>query len=673
MNPLENTLKSDTENMANRTPSPENQSPNSGGGQRPSGSGLRLIFYIFLAIIISQLIFNMFQPSPEEITWTKFKRDLLAERVIDKIVVVNKEEAEVYIQKSKLGQGQFSEIDSTTRGPHYTFNIGSLENFEQTLEQSQEEVPQAERIDVSYVQRIDWWSTLLSWGIPILLIIGIWIFIMNRVQRSGGMGGAGGIFDFGKATNALKKEKSEVTFDDVAGLKEVKVEVNEVVDFLKSPDKYTRLGAKIPKGVILIGPPGTGKTLLAKAVAGEADVPFYSMSGSEFVEMFVGVGASRVRDLFKKAKQSAPSIIFIDEIDAIGQTRGKGQASFQRNDERENTLNQLLAEMDGFSTNSGIIVLAATNRGEMLDRALMRPGRFDRQIYIELPTRTERKAIFEVHVKPLKLSEDIDLDTLAAQTPGFSGADIANICNEAALIAARRDEKSISMKHFYNAIDRIVAGLERSSKIISEKEKKIIAYHEAGHAAVSWRLPNADTLLKVSIVPRGKSLGAAWYLPKENQLQTKAEFMDKICAALGGRASEDVVFNEVSSGALNDLERITKQAYMMVSYYGLDEELGNISYYDSTGEYQQSLQKPYSEETAKKIDERVHKLVESAYEKTKQILEDNRAELDQLAELLLEKEVVYKKDLKEIFGEPAGESEDVEEIPEEEESEATSN
>ncbi len=661
--------------MANRTPSPPDQKPRSPDGNRTGGNGIRLIFYIFLAILLGQLIFGLFQPTPEEITWTKFKRDLLPENAVEKIVVVNKEKAEVYIKEEKLSEEPFAELDRSNRGAHYTFNIGSLENFEQTIEQAQQDTPAAERIDISYVQRVDWWSAILSWGIPILLIVGIWLFIMNRVQRSGGMGGAGGIFDFGKATNALKKEKSQVTFKDVAGLKEVKVEVNEVVDFLKSPDKYTRLGAKIPKGVILVGPPGTGKTLLARAVAGEAGVPFYSMSGSEFVEMFVGVGASRVRDLFKKAKQTAPSIIFIDEIDAIGQARGKNQASFQRNDERENTLNQLLAEMDGFSTNAGIIVLAATNRGEMLDKALMRPGRFDRQIYIELPTLSERRAIFEVHFKPLKLADDIDLDTLSAQTPGFSGADIANICNEAALIAARQGEESIRMKHFYNAIDRIVAGLERSSKIISKKEKKIIAYHEAGHATVSWRLPNADTLLKVSVVPRGKSLGAAWYLPKENQLHTKSQFMDKICAALGGRAAEEVVFGEVSSGALNDLERVTKQAYMMISYYGLDDELGNISYYDSTGEYQQALQRPYSEETAKKIDERVHLLIESAYQQTKKILEENREEMDQLAQQLLDKEVVYKKDLEEIFGKAAGEIEydKNEEAEKEEESEATSN
>ncbi len=433
-------------------------------------------------------------------------------------------------------------------------------------------------------------------------------------------------------------------------MEEVKVEVAEIVDFLKNPEKYTRLGAKIPKGVILIGPPGTGKTLLAKAVAGEAEVPFFSMSGSEFIELFVGIGASRVRDLFKKAKQTAPSIIFIDEIDAIGRSRGRAM-SFQSNDERENTLNQLLTEMDGFGANTGVIVLAATNRGEVLDRALLRPGRFDRQIYLELPTRLERKAIFEVHTRPLKLSADIDLETLSAQTPGFSGADIANICNEAALIAARRNKEAIEMKDFFDATDRVIAGLEKKSKIISDKEKKTIAYHEAGHATVSWYLPNADTLLKVSIVPRGKSLGAAWYLPQENQLYTTAQFTDRICAALGGRAAEEVVFGEISSGALNDLEKVTKQAYMMVAFYGLDEKIGNRSYYDSTGQYEQSLQKPYSDATAEKIDERVSHLIESAYEKTKNLLREHRSELDQLAERLLQKETVFKQDLVEIFGE----------------------
>jgi cell division protease FtsH len=441
-------------------------------------------------------------------------------------------------------------------------------------------------------------------------------------------------------------------------MEEVKVEVREVVDFLKNPEKYTRLGAKIPKGVLLVGPPGTGKTLLARAVAGEAGVPFFSMSGSEFVEMFVGVGASRVRDLFRKAKQSAPSIIFIDEIDAIGRSRGR-TLSLQSNDERESTLNQLLTEMDGFGANTGVIVLAATNRGEILDRALLRPGRFDRQIYLDLPTLPERRAIFGVHTKPLTLGKDISLDTLAAQTPGFSGADIANICNEAALIAARRGKKAVEMIDFHDATDRVIAGLEKKSKLISDEEKRIVAYHESGHATASWYLPNADTLLKVSIVPRGRSLGAAWYLPQEQQLYTKSQFEDRICAALGGRAAEDVVFGEISSGALDDLEKVTKQAYMMVAYYGLNEEIGNISFYDSTGRNEQMLTKPYSEATAEKIDEEVSKLVESAYERTKRLLREHRSEMDALAQRLLEKEVVFQHDLEEIFGKrPAGKTQE---------------
>lgn len=638
--------------MANRTPTPQdkNQNPSSEppSGRNPLGGGLRLVFYIFLAILLGQFFFGWLQPGAEEITWTKFKRDILADHDAVKVVVVNKSTAEVYIKKEKLGKGKYSDIDSTYAGPHFTFTIGSVENFEQTIDESQRDLSPEERIDISYVQRTDWWGTILAWGLPVLIIILIWWFIISRARGSG-MGSSAGIFDFGKVKDALKKEKTNVTFNDVAGLEEVKVEVREIVDFLKNQEKYTRLGAKIPKGVILIGPPGTGKTLLARAVAGEADVPFFSISGSEFVEMFVGVGASRVRDLFKKAKQNAPSIIFIDEIDAVGRSRSKAM-SLQSNDERENTLNQLLSEMDGFGTNTGIIVLAATNRGEVLDRALLRPGRFDRQIYLELPTLQERKAIFEVHTSPLKLSGDIDLDILASQTPGFSGADIANICNEAALIAARRNKDSVEMRDFFDATDRVIAGLEKKSKIVSEKEKKIIAYHEAGHATASWYLPYADTLLKVSIVPRGKSLGAAWYLPQENQLYTKSQFLDKICAALGGRAAEEVVFGEVSSGALDDLEKVTKQAYMMVSYYGLDEELGNISFYDSSGRYEQMLQKPYSEATAEKIDERVHVLVEAAYERTKGVLRAHRDELDQLTQKLLEKEVVMQVDLEKIFG-----------------------
>ena len=444
-------------------------------------------------------------------------------------------------------------------------------------------------------------------------------------------------------------QENAITFEYVAGLEEAKVEVKEIVDFLKNPETYTRLGAKIPKGVMFVGPPGTGKTLLARAVAGEAKVPFFSLSGSEFVEMFVGVGASRVRDLFKTAKQSAPSIIFIDEIDTIGRSRGRAQA-FQSNDERESTLNQLLTEMDGFGSNSGVIVMAATNRADILDRALLRPGRFDRHIYLELPTLQERKAIFGVHLKPINLAKGIQVEALAAQTPGFSGADIANICNEAALIAARRKKEAVDMQDFSEATDRIIAGLEKKSKIISPEEKKIIAYYEAGHATVSWLLKHVDALVKVSIVPRGKALGAAWYLPQEHQIYTKAQFMDKICAALGGRAAEELIFGEVSSGALDDLEKVTKQAYTMIAYYGLDKKLGNISYYDSTGEYERLLQKPYSEATAHLIDQEVHQLVEQAYEKTKGILLQHKPQLIQLATLLLEKEVVYQADLEQIFG-----------------------
>ncbi len=632
--------------MPDQTP-PQNRPPQPPIGSSPFGNGWRLVFLIFLAILLGQFIFSWLQPAAEEITWTRFRQEILTNNDAEKIIIVNKIQAEIFIKKEKLGKEYYADIDPNNPGPHYIFTIGSLENFEQTIEAAQQNLPAEDRLEISYVQRTNWWNNILSWMLPVIIIIVIWVFLINRARNIGP--GNAGIFDFGKVKDALKQEKTNVTFNDVAGLEEVKVEVQEIVDFLKNPQKYTRLGAKIPKGVILIGPPGTGKTLLAKAVAGEAGVPFFSMSGSEFVEMFVGVGASRVRDLFSRAKQSAPSIIFIDEIDAIGRSRSKA-ISFQSNDERENTLNQLLAEMDGFGTNTGVIVLAATNRGEILDRALLRPGRFDRQIYLELPTHLERKAIFMVHTKPLKLGKDIDLEVLASQTPGFSGADIANICNEAALIAARQNKDVIGMQDFYDATDRVIAGLEKKSKIISDEEKKIIAYHEAGHATVSWYLPHADALLKVSIVPRGKSLGAAWYLPQEQQLYTKAQLIDRMCAALGGRAAENIVFGEVSSGALDDLEKITKQAYMMVSYYGLDEELGNISFYDSTGQYDQMLHKPYSEDTAKRIDDRVRELVESAYERTKALLIQHRPELDALALSLLEKEVIFQEDLEKIFG-----------------------
>ena len=626
---------------------PNKSAPND---KKPSRSPFSWMWILLIFLLAGQAMVFFGSGKTETISWTEFKRGMLAEGDVERIIVVNKSEAEVYLNPDIIGTGDYQEIDKKNTGPHYVFNIGSLENFEQTIEQSQEDKPVDQRIDIEYEERTDYLGNILSWVIPLAIIIGIWIFIMGRVRPSGNMGGSN-IFDFGKSKAQLfEKDQSKITFDDVAGLDEVKVEVREVVDFLKNPTRYTRLGAKIPKGVLLIGPPGTGKTLLAKAVAGEAGVPFYSISGSEFVEMFVGVGASRVRDLFKKAKQNAPSIIFIDEIDAVGRSRGKA-ASFQSNDERENTLNQMLTEMDGFGSNTGVIVMAATNRGEILDSALLRPGRFDRQIYLDLPTKSERRAIFDVHTKPQKLSDDLKLDQLASQTPGFSGADIANICNEAALIAARRNKNAVEFADFMDATDRVIAGMEKKNKIISEGEKKTIAYHEAGHATASWYLEHADSLLKVSIVPRGRSLGAAWYLPGENVITTKEQFIDRLCAMLAGRASEEINFGKISSGALDDLEKVTKQAYTMVAYYGLSEKIGNLSFYDSTGQYESSFQKPYSEATAQLIDQEVKVLVQAAYERTKKILIKHQPALEELAALLLKKEVVYKDDLIEIFGE----------------------
>lgn len=478
----------------------------------------------------------------------------------------------------------------------------------------------------------------------------LFMFLMRRMG-GGAAGGGSQIFNIGKSKAQLfdKELQVKITFNDVAGLEEAKVEVMEIVDFLKNPKKYTTLGGKIPRGALLVGPPGTGKTLLAKAMAGEAQVPFFSLSGSDFVEMFVGVGASRVRDLFRQAKEKAPCIIFIDEIDAIGRARGKSP-SFSSNDERESTLNQLLTEMDGFGSNSGVIVIAATNRADILDRALLRPGRFDRQIYVELPDLNGRKAIFNVHLKPLKINDTLDIDFLARQTPGFSGADIANVCNEAALIAARKNKHVIEKQDFLDAIDRIIGGLEKKNKIISAQEKKVIAFHEAGHASVSWLLEHASPLVKVTIVPRGNSLGAAWYLPEERQITTRDQLLDEICAALGGRAAEDVVFGKVSTGALSDLEKITKQAYAMVTIYGLNDKIGNISFYDSSGQQEYSFGKPYSEQTAQIIDQEVKKLIDEAYHRTTTLLTDNKDQLTQLATRLLEKEVLFKEDLEQIFG-----------------------
>ncbi len=627
----------------NEKKKPQNNTPSS-----PFGKWGWVYLVIVGLLLVQWFSMGGLNGSAKETNWTQFKTEMLAQNAVDHITVINKERAEVYIKPDKIGKGTFEKIPEGHPGPHYFFNIGSVESFESKLEKASEEL-NLPPVPVSYEERVDWVANILSWVLPFAIIIGIWMLILRRA--GGGMRGGMNPFDFGKSKAQLfdGDQRSNVTFEDVAGLEEAKLEVKEIVDFLKNPQRYTRLGAKIPKGVILVGPPGTGKTLLAKAVAGEAKVPFFSISGSEFVEMFVGVGASRVRDLFKKAKDKAPSIIFIDEIDAIGRSRSKA-FSMQPNDERESTLNQLLTEMDGFENNTGVIVIAATNRMDILDRALLRPGRFDRHIYLDLPTFTERKAIFKVHMRKLKLADDIDLETLAAHTPGFTGADIANICNEAALIAARKNKDKVEMQDFFDAVDRVVAGLEKKNKIISEKEKNIVAHHEAGHATVSRYLKNADRLLKVSIVPRGRSLGAAWYLPEEHNIYTESQFMDRLCTALGGRAAEELVFGEISSGALDDLEKVTKQAYTMVAYYGFDKELGNLSYYDSTGEYSQSLQKPYSEATAQLIDEKVRTLIDKAYQRTKKVLSEHMDQMLELAKMLLEKEVVDRDDLDKIFG-----------------------
>lgn len=603
---------------------------------------------IAVALVAIQLL-NFSNPI-KEVKSADFFENMLKQHQVSRVVVVpNQQIAEIYINRSDLSQPQYVKdgLDKHPAGPHYRVKILSVDSFKADLNEAQKDFAPEEKVYPESEPRSDW-TDIVGWILPIAFIIVMWILVMRRM---GGGAGGGQIFNIGKSKATLfdKDSNVNITFNDVAGLEGAKVEIKEIVDFLKSPTKYTALGAKIPKGALLVGPPGTGKTLLAKAVAGEAKVPFFSLSGSDFVEMFVGVGASRVRDLFRQAKEKSPCIIFIDEIDAIGRARGKNPAQ-GANDERENTLNQLLTEMDGFGTNSGVIILAATNRADILDRALMRAGRFDRQIYVDMPDLNERKDIFKVHLKPLRIDSTVEIDFLAKQTPGFSGADIANICNEAALIAARQDKKMIGKQDFLDAVDRIIGGLENKNKIISAHEKNVIAYHEAGHAAVSWLLEHASPLIKVTIVPRGRSLGAAWYLPEERQITTAEQLMDEMCATLGGRASEEVVFGKISTGALSDLEKVTKQAYAMVSIYGLNDRVGNISYYDSTGANEYGFTKPYSEKTAELIDEEVSKLIEAAYVRAKKILTENKHLLKQLAEKLLEKEVIFKEDLEQIFG-----------------------
>jgi cell division protease FtsH len=617
------------------------------------------VYWIYAVVIGIFLVINVFSgslggaqgksTSPAEFF------DYLSNGDVDKIEIVNKREAKVYLTSEAKNKEIHKNSDKpglfavSGQSPNYRFEFGDLQNFENKLNQIIKENKLSTQVNYESEQNV--WGELLLSLLPFAIIIGIWIFIMRRMSAGGGGGPGGQIFNIGKSKAKLFDEKANVktTFKDVAGLEGAKEEVQEIVDFLKNPDKYTSLGGKIPKGAILVGPPGTGKTLLAKAVAGEAKVPFFSLSGSDFVEMFVGVGASRVRDLFKQAKEKSPSIIFIDEIDAIGRARGRANFSGS-NDERENTLNQLLTEMDGFGTNTNVIVLAATNRADVLDKALMRAGRFDRQIFVDLPDVRERKEIFEVHLKPLKKAKDLDLDFLSKQTPGFSGADIANVCNEAALIAARKGKESVEKQDFLDAVDRIVGGLEKKNKIVTPEEKKAVAYHEAGHATVSWLLEHAAPLVKVTIVPRGRSLGAAWYLPEERLIVRPDQMLDEMCAALGGRAAEEVIFNKISTGALSDLEKVTKQARAMVTIYGLSDKVGHLTYYDSSGQDPYGFTKPYSEETAVLIDKEISDIIEGQYKRAVKILKDNKEKLIQLAEELLDKEVIFKDNLEKIFG-----------------------
>ena len=615
-------------------------------------------YWLYASIILFFIGMSFFgesnsMSSDQKINISNFE-NFLRDGEVSKVVVINKKTAQVTLTESALSETKHSKATKkdllgrvNNGGPHYQFEVGNLELFQKKLEAAEEE-------GVSFTYEFEtvesrWLDVLLGF-LPLILIIAVWLFIMRRMSGGGGGGGGAQIFNIGKSKAKLFDEKIDVkvTFKDVAGLEGAKEEVQEIVDFLKNPSKYTVLGGKIPKGALLVGPPGTGKTLLAKAVAGEAKVPFFSLSGSDFVEMFVGVGASRVRDLFKQAKDKSPAIIFIDEIDAIGRARGKNNITGS-NDERENTLNQLLTEMDGFGTNTNVIVIAATNRADVLDKALMRAGRFDRQIYVDLPDLRERKEIFKVHLKPLKSDTKLDVDFLAKQTPGFSGADIANVCNESALIAARKNKKKVGRQDFLDAVDRIVGGLEKKSKIITPEEKKTVAFHEAGHATVSWMLQHAAPLVKVTIVPRGQSLGAAWYLPEERQIVRTEQMLDEMCATLGGRAAESIIFDKISTGALSDLVKVTQQARAMVTIYGLNNKIGNITYYQ-TNDSEYGFTKPYSEETAKLIDTEISLIVEKEYKRAIQLLKKHKNKLTELAEHLLENEVIFKDDLERIFG-----------------------
>ncbi len=651
-----NTSKEQKESKGSSENSPKDKNP----FQRPDLKDIKKpkmgINWLYIAIFafLGYFLFQNMNPDKNvhEISLSEFET-ILHNQEIDSILIfdqkrmatafLNQEAAEKEAHVNATKGGVFG---AKAKVPFYTFRYGDLQLFQKELDQAK-----AEGNLVQYkLESTSDWGMLIGNALPFILLIGVWIYIMRRMSGGAGAGGGGQIFNIGKSKAKLfdQDQKVKTSFKDVAGLEGAKEEMEEIVDFLKNPKKYTSLGGKTPKGALLVGPPGTGKTLIAKAVAGEAHVPFYSLSGSDFVEMFVGVGASRVRDLFKQAKQKAPSIIFIDEIDAIGRARGKNNMT-GGNDERENTLNQLLTEMDGFGTDTNVIVIAATNRSDVLDKALLRAGRFDRQIYVDLPDRNERKAIFEVHIKPLKLAKDINLDFLSKQTPGFSGADIANVCNEAALVAARKGKKAVHHQDFLDAVDRIIGGLEKKNKIVTELEKKTIAFHEAGHATVSWMTEHAAPLVKVTIVPRGRSLGAAWYLPEERMIVKTDQMLDEMCATLGGRAAEKVIFNEISTGALNDLEKVTKQARAMVTIYGLNDKIGNLTYYDSSGQ-EYGFTKPYSDETAQLIDAEISKIIEEQYQRAIAILKEHKDKLTVLAEKLLEKEVIFQDDLEVIFG-----------------------